>query len=121
MLSGSKNTVGWFPGGKAEPGNGPQDQSLARWGGDKQAGVRGKPYPAGPAEEAVCAHCGKEDGEEATSSGRPERGPPRNLYVHSWGAFRFRRKYLRRVSIPDSSSWKLLLSLIATGGAIFFF
>lgn len=76
MLSGSKNTVGWFPGGKAEPGNGPQDQSLARWGGDKQAEVRGKPYPAGPAAEAVCAHCGKEDGEEATSSGRPERGYP---------------------------------------------
>lgn len=30
MLSGSKNTMGWLPGGKAEPGNGAQNQSLSQ-------------------------------------------------------------------------------------------
>lgn len=100
MLSGSKNTVGWLPGGKAklslEMGlrtnrcHDPHPLLLAQWGGgDQQAGVRGKPDPTGPAEEAACTQYGKEDGEEATSSGTSEAGRPgtrpRDLQVHTGG------------------------------------
>lgn len=71
------------------------------WGWGKQPAARSQPSPSGPAEEAVLVWCGKEDGGEAASRGRPEAGymlpDPRDLYMHSWGKFRFRRKDLRRV------------------------
>lgn len=106
MLSGSKNTMGWLPGGKAEPGNGAQDQSLSQptnahpfWGG---VGVSKQRSGASPAQQAQQKkQCMFGVAKRMVGRLPPEGGlrllDPRDLYMHSWEKFRFGRKDLRMV------------------------